>query len=480
MSETFEYENLRDWLKIVRDQGEIVDIEGAHWDGEMGALTYLARKRRQGPALLFDHIPGHAPGHRVLVNTLGSCRRLGLALGLGGVTSDRELLEKWKEKWNALKLIPPEWVQNSPLLENHRSGSEIDLGSFPAPRWHEGDSGRYLGTGCVVILRDPDTGWVNLGTYRVQLHGPNRITCFIGATHHGYLIRQKYLSRNEPCPVAITLGQDPLLLVVASALGVPPNKDEYEYAGGIKGRPIPVIAGKLTGLPIPASAEVALEGYFLPDEKIEEGPFGEFTGYYASGARHEPVIEVKQIYHRTEPILMGAPPSRPPNEGSYVNGFLRSGSVEEEMKGAGVPDLHAVWCHEVGAGRMLIAVAIRQRYPGHAKQALVMATSCYTGVQNGKIVIAVDEDIDVSNLEEVMWAACTRVDPGRDVEILRRMPGSFLDPSLEPGHAHYQSRLLIDATRPFEWRDRFARTVSVDKSVLERVQQRWGRLLDRA
>jgi 4-hydroxy-3-polyprenylbenzoate decarboxylase len=471
------YGGLRQWLEIVQGWGEVVRIEGAHWDGEIGALSHLARRRRRGPAVLFDRIVDSPAGHRILINALGSARRLALTLGLGEVAGERELMERWKEKWRGMKTVPPRRVKDGPVLENVFSGPEVDVTSFPAPRWHEGDGGRYLGTGCVVILRDPETGWVNVGTYRVQLQGKNRLTCFIGSTHHGFTIRQKYLSRGERCPVAIALGPDPLLFLAASAMGVPPNQSEYDYAGGIKGEPIPVVAGELTGLPVPSEAEVVMEGFFLPGEKVAEGPFGEFTGYYASGSREETIVEIVGVYHRSDPILLGSPPIQPPNESTFTNAILRSPSVEQELAAAGVPDVRGAWCHEVGAGRMLIAVAIKQRYPGHAKQVLTMATSCYTGLQSGKIVIVVDEDVDVSNLEEVMWVACTRMDPERDVEILKRFPGSLLDPSLEPGRKHHNSRLLIDATRPYEWLEKFAPTVAVSDDLMKRVQNKWGDLL---
>ena len=470
-------EGLRDWLETVQGWGEVVSIEGAHWDEEIGALSQLARKRRQGPALLFDRIPDYEPGYRILVNALGATRRLALTLCVGEVADDRELMERWKAKWKGLCLIPPRLVQDGPLFENRYLGAEVDLSRFPAPHWHERDGGRYLGTGCVVIFRDPESGWVNLGTYRIQLQGKNRVTCMIGAAHHGSIIREKYLSRGQRCPVAMVLGPDPLLFLTASALGVPPDKSEYDYAGGIKGEAISVIQGEMTGLPIPAGAEIALEGFFIPGESASEGPFGEFTGYYASGTRQETAVEIKAVYHRSQPIILGSPPTRPPNESTFTNAILRSSSVEEELLAAGVPDIKGVWCHEVGAGRMLIVVAIKQRYPGHAKQALVMTTSCYTGVQMGKIVIVVDEDVDITNLEEVMWAVCTRIDPARDVEILRRLPGGHLDPALERGHTHYNSRLLVDATRPFEWREKFAPTVTVNKELMGRVQKRWGYLL---
>jgi 4-hydroxy-3-polyprenylbenzoate decarboxylase len=259
-------------------------------------------------------------------------------------------------------------------------------------------------------------------------------------------------------------------------LGVPQNKSEYEYAGAIRGEAIPVIEGEITGLPIPAEAEVVLEGEFDFSERRTEGPFGEFTGYYASGQREESLVHVKGIFYSSRPILLGSPPTRPPNESTFIQSILLSGALEEELKGAGIPGVEGVWCHEVGAARMLIAVAIKQRYPGHAKQALVAASNTYTGILS-KIVIVVDEEVDVSDLEEVMWAVCTRIDPARDVEVLRRCPSNYLDPAVQPGQPTMTSRLLIDGTRPYEWRERFAPVIALDKEAELKVREKWGHIL---
>jgi UbiD family decarboxylase len=473
---TDQYSTLKEWVELCRHTGDVVQVSGIHWDREMGVLAQLARRQHQGPAFLFDRIPDCEAGHRVLVNTLGSTRRLALTLRLDQASDHRDLCAKWKAKWKELKLIPSQRVKDGSVLQNRLAGGDVDLGRFPAPRWHEQDGGRYLGTGCVVILRDPDSGWVNLGTYRIQLQGRQEVTCFIGATHHGSMIREKYARRGESCPVAIVLGADPLLLLCAGSMGVPPNQSEYEYAGGIRGEAIPVVEGEFSGLPIPAEAEVVLEGQFDFTERKTEGPFGEFTGYYASGRREEALVHVKGISYSSEPILLGSPPTRPPNESTFIQSILLSGSLEEELKGAGIPNVEAVWCHEVGAARMFIVVAIKQGYPGHAKQALVAASNTYTGILS-KIVIVVDDDVDVTDLEEVMWAVCTRIDPARDVEILRRCPSNYLDPAVAPGQPTMTSRLLIDGTRPYEWRERFAPVISLDREAELKVRETWGRLL---
>ncbi len=471
-----QYHNLRQWVDALRDTGEVLDVKGVHWNHEMGILTQLARRQRQGPALLFDQITDHQEGYRVLVNTLGSTRRLAHTLRLGDVSGYRDLVDKWKAKWKGLVPIPPRLVEKAPVKENTQLGGEVDLSLFPAPFWHDEDGGRYIGTGCVVIMKDPETGWVNLGTYRVQLQGKNEVTVYIGSSHHGSIIRRKYLDEGKPCPIAIVLGQDPVVFLSASSLGIPPNRSEYDFAGGIKGEAITVFAGEMTGLPLPAEAEVILEGHFQPGNRRIEGPFGEFTGYYGSGQREEPCVEVQAVYYRSNPIVLGSPPTRPPNESTVVDAILKSASLEEELKGVGIPGILGAWNHDAGAAQMFVALSINQQYPGHAKQVLVAASNCYS-VMHSKLVIVVDEHVDITNLDDLMWAVCTRIEPCVDVEILRRVPSSILDPAVPQGQPAFTSRLLIDATRPYERRDTFAPAITINKEAEKKVLERWGHLL---
>jgi 4-hydroxy-3-polyprenylbenzoate decarboxylase len=191
-----------------------------------------------------------------------------------------ELVEAWEKMLDELKLIPPVYVEHGPVMENVHTGDEVNVLEFPTPKWHELDGGRYIGTGSMDITRDPDEDWVNLGTYRVMIHDEKRVGFYISPG-----------ARSEPCPVAVVVGSDPLLFI-ASTLEVPYGMSEYAWAGGLRGRPFEVIKGPVTGLPIPAQAEIVLEGFAYPGEEEMEGPFGEWTGYYASSARPEPVIRV--------------------------------------------------------------------------------------------------------------------------------------------------------------------------------------------
>jgi UbiD family decarboxylase len=181
---------------------------------------------------------------------------------------------------------------------------------------------------------------VNLGTFRVMVHDAKRVGVYISPGKHGRQFRDEYFKRREPCPILVVCGVDPLLFI-ASTLEVPQGVSEYDWAGGIRGEPYEVITEPVTGLPMPASAEIVLAGFLHHDKKLPEGPFGEWTGYYASGERAEPVLEVEAIYHRNDPIILGVPPNKPPYEPHRYREYLRSALLLRELKAAG-GDLRAL------------------------------------------------------------------------------------------------------------------------------------------
>jgi 4-hydroxy-3-polyprenylbenzoate decarboxylase len=208
-----------------------------------------------------------------------------------------------------------------------------------------------------------------------------------------------------------------------------------------------------------------------------EGPFGEWTGYYASGSREEPVIDIKAVYYRNDPIILGAPPNKPPYEAHRYRIYLRSALLRREIRLAGVPDVSAAWCHGVGGCRLLNVVSIKQRYPGHARQAGHVAAMCRAGAYLGRIVIVVDDDIDITDLNEVMWAVCTRSDPERSLDIIKRAWSGPLDPAIHPDEKGFNSRLIIDACRPFEWRDQFPHAIGPDPAYKRETRDKWGWIL---
>ena len=471
------YTDLRDFLKQVDGLGELRLVRGADWNMEIGAITDLAQHRINGPAVMFDEIKGYRSGFRIVSNTLGSASRTALLLGMPTGKSWRELLPIWRKRSKQIpKAIPPVEVKNGPILDNVIPKSKVDLSIFPTPKWHELDGGRYIGTGTVDVIKDPDSPWVNLGCYRAAIADDKRVTLYISPGKHGRVLRDKYFAKGEAMPVVLVFGQDPAVFMAAS-LEVPWGTSEYDYAGALKGEPIPVVRGRATGLPIPATAEIAVEGFIRPGQTAPEGPFGEWTGYYASSQREEPVLEVENLYFRDDPIIVGTPPYKPPAEFTAYRGLLRAALLWEQMEQAGVPDVTGAWCHEAGGCRLLLAVSIKQRYPGHAKQAAMIAAMCHAGAYLGRFVVVVDDDVDVTDLQDVIWALCTRCDPERDADLIRRAWSGPLDPAIDPDNKSFNSRMIFDATRPWEWRDKFPPVVEPSLETRQAVAKKWGGLI---
>ncbi len=470
------YPDLRDWLDRVEQIGQLRRVDGADWRIELGALTEMTcLQSPTPPCLLFDRITDYPPGWRVVTNSLASKERAAMALGLPIDKSLTELVQLWRERSKGLQPLPPAVVEGGPVFENRIYGKDIDLFRFPVPIWHEDDGGRYIGTGCIVITKDPDTGEVNCGTYRVLATERDKAGLYISTGQHGRIHREKYAERGQPMPVAVAFGMDPLLLIAG---GLPLTTKEYDWVGGIKGMPVCVTQGPITGLPFPANAEIVIEGKVDPDKTLPEGPFGEFTGYYASGHRNETYIQVEGLYHRDNPILLGAPPMRPPGDHSQVSDIIRTGGIWDALEAAGVPEVRAVGRLRAG-GSGFIVISIKQRYAGHAKQAgLVASQSRGANSPMAHYIVVVDEDIDPFNTDDVVWALASRVEPEESVDLIRNCRSSPLDPRLSPEKRARRdftnSRLVIDATRPFYWRDQFPKVVGTSRELQNKMREKWG------
>lgn len=466
-----QYHDLRDWIQKVEEFGELKTVQGADWDLEIGAVTEVAARGETSDAILFDNINGYPAGHRVLVGMNQSLKRQCLTTHLPVEYDRMQFIDAWKKRLNHPTLIPPRTVNDGPVLENVFEGKDIDIFSLPVPHWHEEDGGRYIGTADVTITRDPEEGWVNLGCYRVMVHDRDTLALYISPGKHARIHRQKRFDRNEPLPVAICFGQEPLLYLAASKQ-LPWGSSEYDYVGGIRGEAVQVISGDYTGLPIPAFAEVVIEGEVLPDQQKTEGPFGEWTGYYASGEREEPVLKVKRLMHRNHPIITGDPPFRPlPGADA---GLIRSAFIWDHMEKAGVPDIRGVACYQ---GRFFTAVSIKQRYPGHAKQAGMIAAQCHTGAYLGRYAVVVDDDIDVWDINDILWALCTRVDPVQDIDFIRRSWSGPLDPIVPRDKKGLSSRAIIDACRPYEWLKDFPHVSGARADLKKTVLNKFGKYL---
>jgi len=410
-----------------------------------------------------------------LFGHFASPKRIALTLGITEEFDHvLEFVKVYHEKMKHCVPIPMEGVKTGEVHENVQEGDRVNLFNFPAPLLHEKDGGRYIGTGHLVITKDPDSDWINVGTYRIMLHDQRTAGIYIGPGKHASFHRQKYFDKGVPLPVNVVLGSDPLVWF-AAASPVPAGLSEFDYAGGLKGAPVAVIKSDITGLPYPADAEIVLEGEIRPNELKDEGPFGEWPGYYASARRPEPYIRVHRILYRNNPILSGSNPARPPHTGTLLRSITRSAHVWEDLEKAGVPDVKGIWSHEPGP-RQFTVVAIKQRYPGHAKQAGVVAAQCFSGGYQNRFTVVVDDDIDPTRIDDVIWALSTRCDPETDIDIMRRCWSSSLDPMIPPGSkALMNSRAVIDACRPYEWMKDFPEVAETSPELRKTVLERFGR-----
>ena len=314
-----------------------------------------------------------------------------------------------------------------------------------------------------------------------MVHDRDTLSFYVSPGHHGRIMREAYWANGEDCPVVMCFGQDPLLFCMAS-MPLPWGMSEYDFAGYLKGRPIDVVKGELTGLPIPATAEIAIEG-FAPAPGVAakmEGPFGEWTGYYASGASVEPVVKVKAIYHRDDPILHGQPPLIPTISPTFPIPIHSASTIWSALEKGGMPGVKAVWVHGPG-NRSIPVISIEQKYHGHAKQIASFVSATFHGnACNGRIIIVVDDDIDPSNLEEVLWAVSTRCDPETAIDTVRGYLTSPLDPILSPEKRAMQdmtaAKIFIDACRPYRWRKTFPAVNAASPEQKQAVAKKWREL----
>ena len=471
--------DLRSWLAEVEKLGELRHVRGADWNLELGAISELNVKKDLPPALLFDEIKDYPRGFRVLTCSTSSPARLSSILRLpiekthaGLVEALRGKPAQWKD---AAAKFPYVTVKSGPALEN--IDREPDLRKFPSPVWHEMDGGPYIGTGCSVITRDLDTDWVNVGTYRVQLLDRNHVALDMVAGKHGRIQYEKYKAAGKRFPVVIVIGADPLGYLI-SGIEVPFGMCEYNYIGAILGKPVAVIPGQITGLPFPAASEIVLEGHVEPNDERTEGPFGEFHGYYPGKEGKAPAVTIERVYYRNAPIMVGSPPAKPPNDYSYSKAVMRSALLHDALVAAGVADVKAVWAHEIGGARMFNVVAIKQRFAGHARQAGHILSQCGVGAYMSRYSVVVDDDIDPSNLQEVMWAVATRTDPAIDIDIIERGYGSKNDPMFVAYRydAPFASKAIIDACRPWDHLGEFPAVAEASKDLQAKIRAKWKEL----
>lgn len=475
------FNDIREFIRKMDEVGECKIVEGADWDLEIGLITEWQSSVPKNKLLMFDKIKGYPPGFRIATNLFSTVERTALALGLPSSIASikkmevvKALKEKLKEGYS--RLIPPIVTEDAPVKENIYLNDQVDLFKFPTPKWHKSDGGRYIGTGHAVITMDPDEGWVNLGCYRVEIQDKSTLTIWMVPGRDGDLMIRKWWARGVNAPVAIAIGLDPILWG-ASHFDLPWGISEYDYTGGYRGKPVEVTRGITVDLPIPARAEIVLEGEMVQGETREEGPFGEFTGYYATGVTQVPSVRVKAILHRNSPIIHGAPPLLITSAWTLAHSYRRAANAWIELDKL-IPGITGVWLQDYGSYRPLV-ISIKQLWDGHARQVAMLALSIHQTGFNNRFVIIVDEDIDPSDPQQVLWALATRCDPENQIDIIKGTRGSVIDPVLHPDKKKRGelglSTAIIVACRPFPWIKEFPPTIASTPEDLKGVQEKWGK-----
>jgi 4-hydroxy-3-polyprenylbenzoate decarboxylase len=475
--------DLRDWLQRVEALGELVRVtQPVDRDEEMSAIGYLAAKQQPSPAVLFAHPRGFESspfGASLLWNILGpSLKRVALTLEEPPDTPAVELIRRVKDKLKR-RLAPLEVPRAAaPLYEHTVTGKDINLDALPIPRHWPLDGGRYAGTGDAVITRDPDSGYLNIGTYRMMQQGRNKVGLYLSPGKDARLHITRAWQKGEPIHVAAAWGIDPLFMLVGSQT-FPKNVSEYEFAGGIKGEPIPVVRGTTTDLLLPANAELVIEGIIRPNAVRAEGPFGEFPGYYGRPEAGCPLVEVTAVHYRSRPVLTNALMADYPScEQSGFFSVIRSAKIWDDLDKLGIPGIRGVYSHPAAAGGFgMTVLSLEQRYAGHAAQALALAAQVPGGAYYTKWIIAVDEDIDPTDMDQVIWAMASRCNPIDDIDILRNTWSTWLDPTQNPPEKRpYGSKALINACKEHRNLPVFSKRTALRKEIYDAVAARWSEL----
>lgn len=450
-----------------------------------GALTYLKAQvdpewevgaimrkifDKQGPAILFENVKGSH--HSLVCGVLGTYQRYSQALGM---ESDlHSMVHTYAQSCG--KPIPAVIVSKAACQSHTNYKGDIDLTVLPVPKWNPLDGGKYVGTLGVTIVKDPETGIRNAGIYRQQMLGKDRLG--LNANQQIGIVYRKYQARGMAMPLAICIGAEPCVLA-GSLARVPLGIDELGIAGALRGKPIELVKGLTVDVEIPASSEIVLEGFVSPNEAdwANEGPFGEFTGYYAGGRQKKPVIELSAVTHQNTPIYQATLEGRPPSESNVLRTISYSAAALYFLQRAGHPGIRDVFVTDMGAGSFINVVSLeRQFYFGHARQIIHALWGATGGAF--KWVIVVDGDINPYDFGQVQYALATRVQPDRDIVIGTGLCGNNLDPSIDPRQKTSidyvsSSKIGIDATTTFKGFE-FGPMTGPTQEQIALVTERWS------
>jgi len=462
---------LGDFIKGCEEEGELLRIKTeVDWNLELSHVAKLNEEKR-GPALLFENVKGY--DIPVLTSAFTTPKRLAIALGLPVNYSMCDMAREWM-KLATKEHVKPKVVDGGPIFEMIQSADEVDLYSLPVPFMYPGDGGRFVGTAVFLVTLDRDTGWTNLGTYRMQIHDRNHCGIQIIRGKHAEFHLKQYEKAGEKMPAAAVIGSDAIHFLVSSTL-VSAQLDEYDIISSLRKESCEIFISEMTGLKLPAHAEIILEGWVDPKDLREEGPFGEYTGYY-SGAKGEewpkPVLHVERILRRKKPVFWSTTVGKPITDTHMIQSLNRTATLWTDLENMRVPGIKSVYIPASSTGRFWAIASVEQKYPGHSNHLANAIISTTTGHYGLKGVIVVDHDIPADDWDRVMWALSVRFDPKRSAQIIDRGRSTPLDPGLPIEAREITSRILLDACTPYEWK-RKPKEIFLDEDVKQKVISKW-------
>ena len=395
-----------------------------------------------------------------------------------------ELVQNYrKHRRKHAEPIPSEYVSDGPVLENVLMDNQVDILAFPAPKWHGDDGGQYIGTECMVIAQDPDNGWVNAGTYRVSVRDKRTLSIFIEPGKHADTIRKKWWARGEHCPMVVTVGQAPALGAAAAATAA--GERQRVRRRRRADRPADQAGqGPRHRRAVPERCRARLRGLHALARGTDDG-----RGAVRRMAGLLRLVRARSRCCRSRRSIIATTRSsarrrrrgrsiRAPISAPPAPALIRAASLWDDLEAAGVPGIKGVWKMPGGGSRFINVIAIEQMHAGHAKMAGLVAAGCGSSTYLGRIIIIVDDDIDITNPAEVMWAVGTRWDPKTATDIIDGVWTGYIDPMLLPERRAKgdltNSRIIIYAVRPYAWKDEFPKVNAVDPAYAAEVARKWA------
>ncbi len=483
------YKDLRDFLSQLEEKGELKRIS-VQVDPYLEVTEICDRTLRQGgPALLFENPKGSEVP--LLGNLFGTPHRVAMGMGQDSIDALRDVgrllaflkepepPKGMKDAWSKLPVfkqvlnMSPKVVSSAPCQDVVRGGNDVDLGAFPIQTCWPGDAGPLITWG-LVVTKGPHKERQNLGIYRQQVIAPDKVI-MRWLSHRGGALDFRdwqHAHSGEPFPIAVALGADPAT-ILGAVTPVPDTLSEYAFAGLLRGGKTEIVKCKTNELTVPASAEIVLEGYLGPGEEAPEGPFGDHTGYY-NEVEHFPVFTITTITQRRNPIYHSTYTGRPPDEPAVLGVALNEVFVPILQKQ--FPEITDFYLPPEGCSYRLAVVSMKKQYPGHAKRVMLGVWSFLRQFMYTKFVIVTDDDINVRDWKDVIWAITTRMDPGRDSTIIENTPIDYLD--FASPVSGLGSKIGFDATNkwPGETAREWGKPITMDEEVKRRVDEIWATL----